>query len=81
LAGGECAVGRPNSGEAAVVGGDDLFESSPLAKDPSSELARRYAALDYFIEFVSNRGGLFFISDFTSVNHCYILFIERGRSF
>ena len=37
-------VGQLNFGEAAVVGGNNLFGSSPPAKDPSSELERRYAA-------------------------------------
>ena len=32
LAGVECVVGRLNSGEAAVVGGDDLFGCFPLAE-------------------------------------------------
>jgi len=31
LAGGELCGGRPNSGEAAVVGGDDLLGCSPPA--------------------------------------------------
>ena len=41
LAGGECDA-EPNSGEAAVVGGNNLFGSSPPAETPSPELARRY---------------------------------------
>ena len=69
--------GGPNSGEAVVVGGNNLFGSSPPVKAPSPELARRYAALNQNTQSVSNRGGLFFVSDFTSVNYCYILFIER----
>ena len=31
LAGGGCGAGRANSGEAAVVGGDDFFGCSPPA--------------------------------------------------
>ena len=37
LAGGECVVGRPNSGEAALVGGDDLFGCFPPADSPLQE--------------------------------------------
>ena len=49
---------------------------------PSQELARRHRSPHQSTQSVSNRGGLFFVSDFTSVNYCYILFIEReGWSF
>lgn len=34
LAGVGCIVGRPNSGEAAVVGGDRLFRVPPPAENP-----------------------------------------------
>lgn len=37
LAGEECVVRWPTSGEAAVVGGDDFFGCHPPARDPYPE--------------------------------------------
>ena len=51
--------GRMYSGEADVVGVDDLFGSPPPAKDPSPELTGRSRSPHQFTESVSNRGGLF----------------------
>ena len=75
-------MGGPNSGEAAVIRGNDLFGSPPPADNPLVGAGTALPQPHQFTQSVSNRGGLFFVSDFTSVNYCYILFIEReGESF
>ena len=76
LAGGKCVVGgrtpaKPQWSEVII-----FFGCSPPAKDLSPELARLYRSPHQFIQSVSTRGGLFFVSEFTSVKYCNILFIK-----
>lgn len=73
----DCTPAKPPCSE-VIVFMDLLLRQPPLTGAGTA----KPQPLNQFNKSVSNRGGLFFVCDFTSVNYCYILFIEReGWSF
>ena len=71
-------MGGPNSGEAAVIRGNDLFGSPPPADNPLVGAGTALPQPHQFTQSVSNRGGLFSFTTLhllTTVIYC----LSKGR--